>query len=154
MLLANQSTIAPNSLYFEPSLAVSPNITAELRVAAAKLVAQSRSAEAMALISRGLVEHPDSEDLLVMHALLCEMHYEWKHAARSLQRLIEVVQGVEKAKAETWSHWVRALRCSGEHQRALEVASHALQHHPKDEMLNSESQTLNSFKQIRANSFK
>jgi hypothetical protein len=113
-----------------------------IRLAAVHMVAGNQTAQAVALVSAGLAAHPDSEDLLVMRALISEMRHDWDDAIEALERLLRV-QG-QSAPAETWCHWVRSLRCGGQWRRALEAATQALDLFSGHPMLVSEWQTLNS----------
>ena len=115
---------------------------AVIRRAAADLVAQNQTAQAVALVTQGLSVYPDSEDLLVMRALISEMRHDWLDAAQTLEHLV-AVQG-QGAPAETWCHWVRALRCLGDWNKAFDVAKRALSTYADHAMLVSEWQTLNS----------
>lgn len=114
----------------------------DIRMSAAAMVARDQIAEARTMVTNGLIQHPDSEDLLVMQALISEMGHDWATASRSLENLVRI-QGRNVA-AETWCHWVRVLRCLGDWNKATAVAKLGLAQYPEHGMLLSEWQTLNS----------
>jgi protein involved in temperature-dependent protein secretion len=116
-----------------------------LRERAAKLVGEGQIEAATELINDGLKTHPRDEHLLVMCALLCEVRRDWYGADRALQELI-AVQGYH-APAETWSHWIRVLRCLGQWEKAWTVANQSLELHPSDLVLQSEHDTLKAIVQ-------
>ena len=107
-----------------------------IRFAAADLCRQGRLAEAELLTREALQHHPDSEDVLVIRALISEVRHDWASAAAALERLLQL-QGTA-APAESWCHWVRVLRCDGQLDAALATAIKALQHHPAHPLLASE----------------
>ena len=107
-----------------------------IRFAAADLCRQGRLAEAELLTREALQHHPDSEDVLVIRALISEVRHDWASAAAALERLLQL-QGTA-APAESWCHWVRVLRCDGQLDAAFETAIKALQHHPAHPLLASE----------------
>jgi hypothetical protein len=111
-----------------------------IRMAAADLFRQGRLAEADLLTYEALQQYPDSEDVLVMRALICEVRHDWAMAASVLERLVRL-QG-QGAPAETWCHWVRVLRCQGHLERALAVATEALSHHPLHTVLTTEQMEI------------
>lgn len=115
---------------------------ASIRKAAADLVGLNQLGEALLLLERGLLQHPDSQDLLAMMALVCEVRHDWHKAETALEKLA-AVQGTQTT-AETWSHWVRVVRCQGKLEQALRLAQQGLRHHPGHELLYSEYQTLDS----------
>jgi len=136
------TALTPSKLDFpRPSgLSVQPSATERLRLAAAELFRQGRLAEADALIHDALQQHPDSEDVLVMRALISEVLHDWSSAAAALEHLVQL-QG-RSAPAEVWCHWVRVLRCQGRSQRAGEVAAQALTWHPLHPALSAELMAL------------
>ena len=124
----------------EPSVA-SPGMSfsqkaQRIRFAAADLCRQGRLAEADLLTYEALQQYPDSEDILVMSALICEVRHDWSAAASVLERLLQV-QGT-LAPAASWSQYVRVLRCNGQFDAARQAALQALQHHPAHPALASE----------------
>lgn len=108
-----------------------------LRVEVAKLVAQNQMVDAERMLEEGLRRFPDSEDLLIMRALLSEVTLDWAAADRALQQLLSV-QGVS-APVASWLHWVRVLRCMQDTLRACEAVTLALKHHPMAEALREEA---------------
>lgn len=119
----------------EPSLA-----PAALRVEVAKLVAQNRMHEAEHWLGEGLRRFPDSEDLLIMRALLSEVALDWPAADKALQQLLSV-QGAA-APVASWLHWVRVLRCMQDRPRAAAAVGMALRHHPDAEAIRQEAADL------------
>lgn len=115
---------------------------ASIRKAAADLVGLNQLSEALLLLERGLLQHPESQDLLAMMALVCEVRHDWSNAEIALEKLANV-QGA-LATAETWSHWVRVVRCQGKLEKAFRLAQQGLGQHPEHELLYSEYQTLDS----------
>ena len=115
---------------------------ASIRKAAAELVTVNQLNEALILLDRGLRQHPDSQDLLAMLALVCEVRHDWYRAETALEKLAQV-QGTQ-ITAETWSHWVRVVRCQGRLEKAFRIAKQGLLEHPDHVLLNSEFGTLES----------
>jgi tetratricopeptide (TPR) repeat protein len=83
---------------------------------------------AVALAESGLALYPDSEDVLVISALVSEVQQDWPRSIEILEHLIEVQAG--NTPAEVWHHLARTLRCDGQYPRAHAVAQQALQRHP------------------------
>ena len=107
-----------------------------IRFAAADLFRQGRVAEADLLTHEAMQQYPDSEDVLVIRALICEVRHDWHGATQALERLLGL-QG-KHAPAESWCHWLRVLRCGGQLQRVFDIAMLALQHHPAHPAIASE----------------
>ena len=107
-----------------------------IRFAAADLCRQGRLTEADLLTFEAMQQHPDSEDVLVIRALISEVRHDWASAAAALERLLQL-QGTA-APAESWCQWVRVMRCDGQLDAALATAIKALQHHPAHPLLASE----------------
>ena len=107
-----------------------------IRFAAADLFRQGRVAEADLLTHEAMQQYPDNEDVLVIRALICEVRQDWHNASQALERLL-ALQG-KHAPAESWTHWLRVLRCDGKLQRAFDTAVQALQHHPAHPAIASE----------------
>lgn len=107
-----------------------------IRFAAADLFRQGRLAEADLLMHEAMQQYPDREDVLVMRALICEVRQDWHAAAEALEKLL-TLQG-PSAPVESWSHWVRVLRCDGQLHQAFGTVLQALQHHPGHPALTSE----------------
>ena len=118
---------------------VSPQL---VRQAAVDLVASNQLSQAYNLVEGAVRQHPDSQELVSMLALISEARQDWAKASVYLERLVRL-QG-SGVTAETLSHWVRVLRCQGHMERAARLAGNALKMYPGHEMLESESQTLNS----------
>ena len=137
-------------LHFAQTMATSPDVPAftttfgqtvstdgqRIRFAAADLFRQGRVAEADLLIHDAMQHYPNSEDVLVMRALICETRQDWHAAAQALERLL-ALQG-QHAPAESWCHWVRVLRCDGQLHKAFSIALEALQYHPAQPAIASE----------------
>lgn len=107
-----------------------------IRFAAADLVRQGKLAEANLLTHEAMQHYPDSEDVLVMRALILQVMQDWSSARRVLERLL-ALQG-DRAPAETWCHWIRVLRCEGLAQQAIEAASTAMAYFPGHPAINAE----------------
>lgn len=107
-----------------------------IRFAAADLVRQGRLADADLLTRAALQHYPDSEDVLIIRALVCEVRQDWKAAVTVLTHLVEL-QGAQ-TPAETWCHWVRVLRCDGQLTSGLKAVLKALKLHPSHPALASE----------------
>lgn len=141
MLQAHAAPVPADMFYGTPPAAAMPSPQA-IRTAVATLVVREQLTEAKSLVAQGLAHYPDSEDLLVMQALVSEVTHDWASAAVALENLVRVQgQGVP---AETWCHWVRVLRCLGDWNKAAAVAKRGLTQYPEHGMLLSEWQTLNS----------
>lgn len=135
--VAHTIATAPDFSGFAAARATSnPSEAQRIRFAAADLCRQGRLAEADLLTFEALQQYPDSEDVLVMRALICEVRHDWSGAATVLGHLLRV-QG-KAAPAETWCHWVRVLRCDGQLGAAHQAVLQALQHHPAHPALASE----------------
>ncbi len=102
---------------------------ASIRRSAADLVAQNRLSEADVLTHAAMQRYPDSEDILVIRALVSEVRQDWAAAETALQKLLEVQ--AHKAPPESWLHWVRVLRCLGESGKALTAIRLGLKLHPQ-----------------------
>jgi len=107
-----------------------------VRFAAADLFRQGRVAEADLLTCEAMKQYPESQDILVMRALICEVRQDWHAAAQALEQLL-ALQG-QHAPVESWCHWVRVLRCDGQLNLAYKTALQALQHHPAHPSIASE----------------
>ena len=80
--------------------------------------------------------YPDSEDVLIIRALICEAQQDWPQAAAALERLVALQN--QDAPVQSWCQWVRVLRCNGELAKAREKALSGLRMHPAHPMLASE----------------
>lgn len=109
---------------------------AEIRQTMAELVAADQIALADALAAAGQSLYPESEDILAISALLCEIKKDWTGAEDLLLKLITVQHQV--ATPFTWCHLIRVQRCQLEDGKAFESAKQALGHHPQDAALNDE----------------
>ena len=107
-----------------------------IRFAAADLFRQGRVAEADLLTHEAMQQYPDSEDVLVMRALICEVRQDWNAAAQALEQLLKI-QG-RNAPVESWCHCLRVLRCDGQLHQAFDIALQAKQHHPAHPAIASE----------------
>jgi hypothetical protein len=119
--------------------------TRRIRHAAADLFRQGYVTEAELLTHSAMQHYPYSEDVLVIRALICEAQQNWPQAAAALERLV-ALQGHE-APVQSWSHWVRVLRCNGELGKARDQVLRALSLHPAHPLLASELaqlETLNT----------
>lgn len=115
----------------------------EIREAIAHWVGQGRMDLAEALVAAGLSQYPDSEDILALGALVCEVQQDWAQAQERLEHLMGV-QG-ERVPAETWHHFIRVLRCRGAYFNAYLEAQKATARFPRHEglaLLHGELQAL------------
>ena len=112
------------SLNFE----LDPPSPAKVREWVAELFGQNHLSLAIALAEAGLVLYPDSEDVLVIAALVAEVQQDWQHSRELLEHLIKVQAG--NTPAQVFHHLARVLRCEGQNQSALSVAQQALRQHP------------------------
>lgn len=113
---------------------------AKIRQSIADLVGQNRLAEADALSNEALQRFPNSEDILVIRALVSQVRHDWPAASAALERLL-TLQG-HAAQSVTWAQWVRVLRNLGDEARAMTVAAQGLATHPQDLQLQEEFTAL------------
>jgi hypothetical protein len=83
---------------------------------------------------------PQSEDILVIRALVTQVRQDWPAASAALEKLICLQ--VHATQAVTWGQWVRVLRCMGDDTRAMTVAAQGLATHPNDAQLQQEFRAL------------
>jgi hypothetical protein len=112
----------------------------KIRQSIADLVGQNRLTEADALSHEAMQRFPQSEDILVIRALVTQVRQDWPAASTALEKLI-ALQG-HAAQAVTWSQWVRVLRCMGDDARAMTAAAQGLATHPKHPELQEEFSAL------------
>ena len=105
----------------------------EVRQAIAYWVAQDKLDVADALVAAGVAMYPNSEDILVMGALVAEVNQDWAQAQDCLEKLI-AVQGAA-VSAECWYHLVRVLRCRSAYFQAFIKAGIAVKAFPEHEGL-------------------
>lgn len=110
--------------------------TQRIRFTVADLFRQGYVTEAELLTHSAMQHYPDSEDVLVIRALICEAQQDWSQAAYALERLV-ALQGHE-APVQSWCHWVRVLRCNGELTKARDKVLFALSIHPLHPLLANE----------------
>ena len=113
---------------------------AKIRQSIADLVGQNRLAEADVLSHEALQRFPQSEDILVIRALVTQVRQDWPAASAALEKLI-TLQG-HTAQAVTWGQWVRVLRCIGDNTRAMTAAAQGLATYPQDPQLQEEFNAL------------
>ncbi|MEK7344191.1 MAG: hypothetical protein AAB176_00730 [Pseudomonadota bacterium] len=113
---------------FPLNLELDPPSPVKVREWVAELFGQNHLSLAIALAEAGLALYPDSEDVLVIAALVAEVQQDWQHSRELLEHLIQVQAG--HTPAQVWHHLARVLRCEGNPQRALSVAQKALGQHP------------------------
>ena len=118
---------------------------AKIRQSIADLVGQNRLADADLLSHEAMQRFPQSEDILVIRALVTQVRQDWPAASAALEKLIGL-QG-HAAQAVTWGQWVRVLRCMGDDTRAMTAAAQGLATHPKDPQLLAE---FNALQQVGA----
>lgn len=112
----------------------------KIRESIADLVGQDRMAEADLLSHEALLRFPQSEDILVIRALVTQVRQDWPAASAALEKLI-ALQG-RNTQAVTWSQWARVLRCLGDDQRAMTAAAQGLANHPHFPPLQEEFNAL------------
>ena len=113
---------------------------AKIRQSIADLVGQNRLADADLLSHEALQRFPQSEDILVIRALVTQVRQDWPAASAALEKLVGL-QG-HAAQALTWNQWVRVLRCMGDDARAKTAATQGLTNHPQDAQLLAEFNAL------------
>jgi hypothetical protein len=113
---------------------------AKIRQSIADLVGQNRLVDADLLSNEALQRFPQSEDILVIRALVTQVRLDWPAASAALEKLIHL-QG-HAAQAVTWGQWVRVLRCQGDDARAMIAAAQGLASHPQDKLLLEELHEL------------
>ncbi len=113
---------------------------AKIRQSIADLVGQNRMTEADVLSHEALQRFPQSEDILVIRALVTQVRHDWPSASVALEKLL-TLQG-QSSQAVTWGQWVRVLRCMGDDARAMTVAAQGLATHPQDKLLLEEFTAL------------
>jgi hypothetical protein len=113
---------------------------AKIRQSIADLVGQNRLADADLLSHEAMQRFPQSEDILVIRALVTQVRQDWPAASTALEKLI-TLQG-HTAQAVTWGQWVRVLRCQGDDARAMSVVTQGLANHPQDPQLLAEFNAL------------
>ena len=112
----------------------------KIRQSIADLVGQNRLTEADTLSKEAHHRFPQSEDILVIRALVTQVRQDWPEASVALEKLIDL-QG-HQAQPVTWGQWVRVLRCMGDDARAMNAAAQGLATHPKDLQLQEEFAAL------------
>lgn len=132
-----QAKTSYSALLTSASQELSPT---KIRQSIADLVGQDRLAEADLLSHEALQRFPQSEDILVIRALVTQVRQDWPSASAALEKLI-TLQG-HTAQAVTWDQWVRVLRCLGDDARAMSVTAQGLANHPKDPQLLAEFNAL------------
>jgi hypothetical protein len=140
MLQAAPKSVSPlpySALLSRASQELSP---VKIRESIAELVGQNRLDEADLLSHEALVRFPQSEDILVIRALVAQVRHDWPAASDALEKLIGL-QG-HAAQALTWSQWVRVLRCMGHEDRAMNAVAQGLATHPKNVQLQEEFNAL------------
>lgn len=110
--------------------------TFEIRQAIANLVEANRIDLANALSAAGQSLFPESEEILVISALLAEIQQDWTGAEKMLRKIV-CAQGAA-ATPSTWHHLIRVLRCQFETGEALEIAQLAIKAYPSNLTLNEE----------------
>ena len=106
-----------------------PPTPVQVRQWVSDLFHQNRISLAVALAEAGLSLYPDSEDVLVIAALVAEVQQDWANARQRLEHLIHVQRG--ETPAEVWCHLVRVLRCQKDDAAAQSRLHQALTQFPK-----------------------
>ena len=128
---------AYSALLNSATQALSPT---KIRQSVADLVGKDRLAEADLLSHEALQRFPQSEDILVIRALVTQVRQDWPAASAALEKLISLQ--AHAAQAVTWGQWVRVLRCQGDDARAMTVVTQGLANHPQDPQLLAEFNAL------------
>lgn len=130
----SQAALQPSSK-FNPSLGMDydfeldpPPTPVQVREWVADLFRQDRINLAVALAEAGLALYPDSEDVLVIAALVSEVQQDWAYSRQLLEHLIQIQAG--QTPAEVWHHYARVLHCLGESTPALAQVERGLRQHP------------------------
>ena len=97
-------------------------------------------ADADLLSHDALQRFPQSEDILVIRALVTQGRQDWPAASAALEKLI-TLKG-HAAQAVTWDQWVRVLRWMDDDARAMTAATQGLANHPQDPQLLAEFNAL------------
>ena len=112
-----------------------------IRQEIAELVRIDQISQARQLAQNALQLYPGHEDILVIHALVCEMQQDWPEAEKSLRELVQTQ--MLNVPEETWRHWIRVLQCCGHMKEAMDAAYAATQQHPSSHALKYELEALN-----------
>ena len=80
-----------------------PPTPVQVREWVADLFRQDRINLAIALAEAGLALYPDSEDVLVIAALVSEVQQDWAYSRQLLEHLIKIQAG--NTPAEVWHHY-------------------------------------------------
>ena len=139
---ATATRLTPSQPDFLLPHKVDPPSPSQVREWVADLFEKNHVNLAVALAESGLALYPDSEDVLVISALVSEVQQDWPRAIEILEHLIKVQSG--NTPAEVWHHLSRTLRCDGQHKRAHAVAVQALLQHPNSDDLRQIAQELTS----------
>jgi hypothetical protein len=140
MLHAAPAVLAKSSYSALLASATQELSPAKIRQSIADLVGQNRLADADLLSHEALQRFPQSEDILVIRALVTQVRQDWPAASAALEKLI-ALQG-HAAQAVTWGQWVRVLRCQGDDARAMTATTQGLANHPQDTQLLAEFNAL------------
>lgn len=140
-MLHAATTLTSNTSYSALLTIASQELSpTKIRQSIADLVGQNRLSEADSLSKEALQRFPQSEDILVIRALVTQVRQDWPAASTALEKLI-ALQG-HAAQAVTWGQWVRVLRCMGDDARAMTAAAQGLATHPKHPELQEEFSAL------------
>lgn len=121
-------------------LDLDPPSPVQVREWVAELFENQHIPLAVALAEAGLALYPDSEDVLVIAALVSEVQQDWPRSRELLEHLIKVQSG--NTPPDVWHHLARVLRCEGNFHRARAVARTALLKHPSSADLHQLVQEL------------
>jgi hypothetical protein len=116
---------------------------AEIREGIQQLVATEQTELANALGDAGLSLYPNNPDILAITSLLAMVNEDWQLAVDLIDELL-TIQG-DTTPAFTFVMMVRALRCSLDPHRALEMANKGLSLYPGQIELLAEKLSLDSF---------
>jgi hypothetical protein len=114
-------------------LETDPPSPMQVREWVSDLFRNNHTSLAVALAEAGLALYPDSEDVLVIAALVSEVQQDWPRSLELLEHLVKVQAG--NTPPEVWVHLIRVTNCLNSFGRAHEVAMRALQMHPNNTAL-------------------
>lgn len=115
------------------NLETDPPSPMQVREWVSDLFKNNHTSLAVALAEAGLALYPDSEDVLVIAALVSEVQQDWPRSLELLEHLVKIQAG--NTPPEVWIHLIRVMNCLGAFSRAQETATRALQLHPNNTAL-------------------
>jgi len=132
----------PDVLVGPASLQLVKMTTTEIRQCIAAAFANGQESFAHGLADAALTLHPNSQDIVVIAALLAEVRQDWHRAEELLIQLIEI-QGADSTEA-AWVQLAKVLRCQGKDADAHAVVDFAITRFPTSAALLTEAQKMAS----------